>query len=317
MAGNPAREAMEHNARHVEGILGVMDSLVLGKPEQTRLALAAVLAGGHVLIEDIPGVGKTTLAQALASALGLETNRVQCTSDLLPADITGISVFRRSEDRFEFVPGPVFCQVLLADELNRATPKTQSALLEAMQENQVTVDGVTRPLPQPFTVIATQNPLEQSGTYPLPESQLDRFLFRLEMGYPDPDAERAIIAGRRDQTAANESGFTPNVTELLALRAQTSAIRISEPMLDYVQAVVQHTRQSSMFRDGLSTRGAMALASASRAMALIDGREAVYPDDIQRVIPAIVGHRLHLADGQGRMTAGEIGHEIVDSVAIP
>ncbi len=317
MSIEPLTEMQVPTSERIAALMAAMNARILGKPEQVKLALASVLAGGHLLIEDIPGVGKTTLAQALADCLGLESGRVQCTSDLLPADVTGISVYKKSEDRFEFVPGPIFCELLLADELNRATPKTQSALLEAMQESQVTVDGVSRALPQPFVVVATQNPLEQSGTNPLPESQLDRFLMRLEMGYPDAHAERAIIAGMHSGAASNDYNEPLGAAGVMRLRKAVSDVKISEPMLDYIQALVAYTRVGQSFREGLSTRGAMAIATTSRAIAYIEGRAAVYPDDVQQVVPAVVGHRLRAADRQAKMAPAEIGASMIAAVPIP
>ncbi|MDP1593688.1 MAG: MoxR family ATPase [Gallionella sp.] len=289
------------------------ESAILGKPQQIRFALACLLARGHLLIEDLPGVGKTTLAQVLSRTLGLQFTRVQFTSDLLPADILGVSVYERDSNQFKFHPGPIFAQMILADEVNRATPKAQSALLEAMEEHQVTIEGVTRPLPAPFFVIATQNPSHQIGTFPLPESQLDRFLMRIEMGYPDAAAERGLLSGidRREIIAK----LTPQMesAELLALQQQVKQIHVAPPLLDYVQAILRHTRESAHYTHGLSPRAGLALLSAARAWALIDGRDAVIPEDVQTILPGVVSHRLHsLVEPQSSLT-----QQLIAAVAIP
>ncbi|MBI5018207.1 MAG: MoxR family ATPase [Deltaproteobacteria bacterium] len=266
--------------------------LLLGKAHAVRLALACLVARGHLLIEDVPGVGKTLLAQVLARALGLRFQRVQFTSDLLPADILGVSVYDREAGAFLFHPGPIFAQVVLADEINRATPKTQSALLEAMEERQVTVEGETRALPQPFFVVATQNPGSQVGTFPLPESQLDRFLLRVRLGYPDRDAERALLRGP-DRREALE-GLAPCLAsdELVATQQAVSRVHVSEALLDYVQALLEVTRRPGEFRQGLSPRAGLALVRAAQAWAVLDGRDFVLPEDVQAVLPAVAAHRL-------------------------
>lgn len=284
----------------IEKSLTQVGRVLVGKRHQVEQAMACLLAGGHLLIEDLPGMGKTVLSQALARTLGLTFNRIQFTSDVLPADILGISVFDRDSGSFEFHPGPVFAQVLLADEINRTTPKTQSALLEAMEEAQVTVEGATRPLPHPFFVIATQNPVTQAGTYPLPESQLDRFLMRIELGYPDAAAEREIIRGIDRRVMLDQLEPCLGAEELTALQQQASEIRVSDPLLDYVQRLVQHSRQDPSFAWGLSPRGALALVRASRAWALIRGRQHVIPEDVQAVLPAVVEHRLREHADHGR-----------------
>lgn len=297
----------------LSSVISHTESAILGKPQQIRLALSCLLARGHLLIEDLPGVGKTTLAQVLARTLGLQFGRIQFTSDLLPADILGVSVYERDSSQFKFHPGPIFAQMILADEVNRATPKAQSALLEAMEEHQVTIEGTTRPLPSPFFVIATQNPSHQVGTFPLPESQLDRFLMRIQMGYPDAEAERGLLSGvdRRDIIAR----LTPQMdaTELLTLQQQVKQVFISEALLDYVQAILRHTRESSHYTHGLSPRAGLAILSAARAWALIDGRDAVIPEDVQTILPGIVSHRLQIL--------GEPSHhmaqELIAAVAIP
>jgi len=266
--------------------------IVVGKDQQVRLAFTCLLAGGHLLIEDVPGVGKTTLAHALALSLGLKFNRVQFTSDLLPADVAGISVYEREKNGFAFHPGPIFTQVLLADEINRATPKTQSGLLEAMEERQVSTDGMTRPLPEPFFVIATQNPAHQVGTFPLPESQLDRFLMCLSLGYPDAAAERALLMGedRRAMLRTLEAAMNP--AELIDAQAALRAIHASSSLIDYVQALAQSSRSGTLFAEGLSPRAAIALLQAGRAWAALEGRDHVLPEDIQAVLVPVCAHRL-------------------------
>jgi len=278
---------------HIQRVIEQDGRIILGKEHQINLALACLLARGHLLIEDLPGVGKTTLAHVLAKTLGLDIQRIQFTSDLLPADILGVSVYDRDSASFKFHPGPVFTQMILADEINRATPKAQSALLEAMEEHQVTVEGETRPLPEPFFVIATQNPAYQIGTFPLPESQLDRFLMRIELGYPDAKAERALLQGkeRRELLAGLQPCLQPQ--ELEALQQAASAVFTSDALLDYIQALLAFTRHSPRYTNGLSPRAALALLHAARAWALIAGRDAVLPEDVQAVLPAVAGHRLH------------------------
>lgn len=281
----------------LQRLIQQMSRVVLDKDHTLRLALACVLAEGHLLLEDVPGMGKTTLAQALAKVLGLQFERFQFTSDVLPADILGAAVFDKHSGHFSFRQGPVFTQVLLADELNRASPKTQSALLEAMEEGQVTIEGETRPLPSPFFVIATQNPLAQSGTFPLPESQLDRFLMRLSLGYPSPAAERALLAGM--DARAELRGLTAAVTaeQWALLQQQVKAVKVSDAVLDYVQRLVAFTRKDPAVRCGLSPRGALGWIRAAKAWALIQQRAYVTPDDIQAVMAAVLEHRLE-ASGQ-------------------
>lgn len=281
---SPAAQAREALAR--------LDEVILGKGPQVRLALACLLARGHLLIEDLPGVGKTTLAHALARVLGLDFGRVQFTSDLLPADLTGVSIFERATGEFRFHPGPVFAQLLLADELNRATPKTQSALLEAMEERQVSEGGVTRPLPAPFFVIGTQNPSDQVGTFPLPESQLDRFLLTVTLGYPDPAAERELLAGGDRRDRARELPPVMSPPSLLAAQREVAGLHAAPALLDYVQALLRASREQRGFQAGLSPRAALGLMSAARAWAWLDGRASVLPEDVQAVFPALAAHRL-------------------------
>ena len=278
--------------------------IVVGKDQQVRLAFTCLLAGGHLLIEDVPGVGKTTLAHALALSLGLRFNRVQFTSDLLPADVAGISVYEREQSGFVFHPGPIFTQVLLADEINRATPKTQSGLLEAMEERQVTADGVTRALPEPFFVIATQNPAHQVGTFPLPESQLDRFLMCLSLGYPDPAAERALLMGEDRRAMLRTLQAAMNPLELMDAQASLRQIHASSSLIDYVQALAQASRQGTLFAEGLSPRATLALLQAARAWAALEGRDHVLPEDIQAVLVPVCAHRLRpLKSAQGMALA--------------
>ncbi|RZA15292.1 MAG: AAA family ATPase [Lysobacteraceae bacterium] len=313
MSASPAPGAILPDGLHValRDAQAQVNTLVLGKPQQVRMSFVALLAGGHLLIEDLPGLGKTTLAHALAATLGLRFARVQFTSDLLPADIVGVSVYEAQARRFEFHPGPVFTQVLLADEINRAPPRTQSALLEAMAEHQVTIDGQTHPLPDPFLVIATQNPVDLSGTYPLPDSQLDRFLLRLALGYPDEQAERALLAGsdRRDLIAQARPLLDPE--RVLALRAAVQAVHAGEPLLAYVQALVSRSRRHPGVRVGLSPRAGLALLRAARAHALLLGRDHAIPEDVQALFASVAEHRLvGEADVSGTTLAKEILHAV-------
>lgn len=291
--------------------------IILGKDEQITLALSCLIATGHLLIEDLPGLGKTMLAQALARTLGLTFRRIQFTSDLLPADIVGVSVFRQNSGEFEFQPGPVFSQLILADEVNRATPKAQSALLEAMEEYQVSVDGDTRPLPKPFFVVATQNPGDQIGTFPLPESQLDRFLMRVTMGYPDEASERELIVGDDRRKMLDEIVAATAPETLLELQKTVRQQHVSEPLLDYVQALVRHTRESADIEVGLSPRGAQAIVAAARARSFIENHSGVYPDDIQAVFESVAGHRLKPAGSTRFRSSSELCQNVLDSVAIP
>lgn len=276
----------------LEACLKAVDEILLGKDRQVRLALACLLARGHLLIEDLPGMGKTTLSHALARVLGLSFQRIQFTSDLLPGDILGTSVFDKDSGQFVFHPGPIFAELVLADEINRATPKSQSALLEAMEEGQVTIEGATRPLPEPFFVIATQNPASQGGTFSLPESQLDRFLMRLSLGYPGRAAERSLLLGeaRRDLLPRLEPLL--DHAALAAFQAEVPKIRASDALVDYVLRLVEATRTQPAFALGLSPRGSLALLAAARAWALLAGRDYVIPEDVQAVLLAVAGHRL-------------------------
>ncbi len=302
-----------------------LDGVILGKSVPVRLALTCLLAGGHLLIEDVPGVGKTTLAYALAATLGLDFGRVQFTSDLLPADLLGVSIYEREtagrdaggrdSGSFRFHPGPVFTQLLLADELNRATPRTQSALLEAMEERQVSVDGATRPLPAPFFVIATQNPLNHHGTFPLPEAQLDRFLLTVTLGYPDPRAERELLqtGGKRAAAQALQPALAGG--ELDAARREVAGVHAAGALIDYVQLLVKATRESPQFASGLSPRAALGLMAAARAWAWLAGRGSVWPDDVRAVFPALATHRL-LGRSSGQPQPEAVAR-LLDSVPIP
>ena len=269
-----------------------VNSLVLGKSQEVRLAFVALLSGGHILIEDLPGLGKTTLAHALAATLGLGFQRVQFTSDLLPADVLGVSVYDAQSRQFQFHPGPVFTHVLLADEINRAPPRTQSALLEAMAEHQVTLDGMTRALPDPFFVIATQNPVDLAGTYPLPDSQLDRFLLRLTLGYPNAESERALLAGADRRELIAQVSPLLSSADVLQLRAAVNEVHASDALVDYVQALLARSRQQPGVRVGLSPRAGIALLRAARAYALLLGRKHVLPEDVQALFAAVAAHRL-------------------------
>lgn len=292
-----------------------IDGLILGKQRQVKLAFACLLARGHLLIEDLPGMGKTTLAHGLAGALGLSFRRIQFTSDLLPADILGLSIYQPDTRDFRFHPGPVFTQLLLADELNRATPKTQGALLEAMEEHQVTSDGVTHALPEPFFVIATQNPRHQIGTYPLPESQLDRFLMRIEMGYPDRNAERELLKGRERRELLEQLKPVLDGARLAQLQLRVSEVRAADALLDYIQDLIAASRRSPRFVHGLSPRAGLALLAAARAWALLTGRDMVLPEDVQAVAPSVMAHRLPPAEG--RASSSTLVAELLQSVPIP
>ncbi len=299
-----------------ENILDTASRYVLGKRPQLRLALCCILAEGHLLVEDIPGIGKTTLAKMLAQLLGLDFQRVQCTSDMLPGDILGFSVFNRENGTFSFHPGPIFTQVLLTDEINRTPPKTQSALLEAMEERQVSFEGTTRELPSPFFVIATQNPLEQTGTYPLPESQLDRFLFRLEIGYPDREAENQLLAGNGIEFTEGSISPLLSAEKVKALQQRSRDIQVSGPLIQYIQDLIDFTRHSGLFNIGLSPRAGLLLLRAAKAWALLGGRDYVLPEDVQLVLPYVARHRLRTADTHEEVSS-EGCAEIIHAVALP
>ncbi|HUO43568.1 MAG TPA: AAA family ATPase [Burkholderiales bacterium] len=301
----------------LERVVAQIGQVLFGKEQQIRLAVACLLARGHLLIEDIPGVGKTTLAHALAATLGLQFQRIQFTSDLLPADILGVSIYDRETGKFRFHPGPIFSQVILADEVNRATPKSQSALLEAMEEHQVTIEGETRALPEPFFVIATQNPSHQIGTFPLPESQLDRFLMRITLGYPDAGAERALLQAtdRRELLPRLAPCMTPD--ELASLQRAAHGVHASPALLDYVQALADYSRKCADYVNGLSPRAALALLNAARAWAFMEGRNQVLPEDVQAIVPGVVSHRLHLTRDHGAVSSTAIAEQLVEAVPVP
>ncbi|MBY0578438.1 MAG: AAA family ATPase [Burkholderiales bacterium] len=298
----------------IQPIIEQVASVVLGKERQIRLALAAMLARGHLLIEDLPGVGKTTLAHAISSSMGLEFRRVQFTSDMLPADILGVSIFDRETGDFKFHPGPIFANLILADEINRTTPKTQSALLEAMEEGQVTVEGETRPLPEPFFVIATQNPVDQVGTFPLPESQLDRFMMRIQLGYPDPEAERLLLQGSSRKEIISRLSPRMERAELHLLQEKVRQIRASSALIDYLQAILKYSRTNPEFMNGLSPRAGLALLAASRAWAYLAGRDMVLPEDVQAVLASVVDHRLVPAQDYARICPSDM---LLSEVAVP
>ncbi|MES2582007.1 MAG: MoxR family ATPase [Pseudomonadota bacterium] len=289
------------DAQHkLKSLLNQLNTVIVGKPAQIQDCVACLLAGGHLLIDDVPGVGKTTLAHALARTFGLQFSRVQFTSDLMPSDLSGVSIYERGKEAFVFHPGPIFAQVLLADEINRASPKTQSALLEAMEEKQVTIEGETRPLPQPFFVIATQNPLDQLGTYALPESQMDRFLMRISLGYPDRLAERELLAGHDRREIVDSLPALLSLAELHQLQQQVLAVHAAGPLLDYVQDLIAATRSGKWFLQGLSPRAGIAVVRAAKAQALLSGRDYVAPDDVQAMLPQTVAHRLIPVGDSGR-----------------
>jgi MoxR-like ATPase len=301
--------------RHAARLLEAANRIILGKERELRLAVVCLVARGHLLLEDVPGVGKTTLAHALARLVGLQFQRIQFTSDLLPADLLGVSVFDRDTATFRFHPGPLFAQLILADEINRATPKTQSALLEAMEERQVTADGATYALPEPFFVIATQNPSHQVGTFPLPESQLDRFLMRIRLGYPDHGAERALLMGEDRRQLLERQEAVVGAEVLLERRGAAQRVNVSGRLVDYVQALLAATRHDPELTGGLSPRAGLALLSAARAWALMDGRDHVLPEDVQAVFPHVAGHRLHLA-GDGRSAGPPVLMRLLRSIAV-
>ncbi len=297
--------------QQIRDLLDRGNQVLLGKESRLKLALAALFANGHLLINDLPGVGKTTMAQLLSRLLDLNFQRIQFTSDLLPADITGVSIFNRETSKFEFHPGPIFGQVILADEINRATPKSQSALLEAMEERQISVEGKTWPLPAPFFVIATQNPMEQAGTFPLPESQLDRFTLSIDLGYPNRESERQMLQNEDPRLKLASTKPVLDSTTLSEIQHQVAQIYCSDALLDYLQAVVDFTRNNSRFITGYSPRAAMALLNASRAWAFIDGRDSVLPEDVQKIIPSTIHH---LRSSSGKINAMD---DIIKNVAIP
>lgn len=301
----------------VTHILNALEQVILGKPQQLRLALSCLLANGHLLIEDVPGVGKTTLAHTFARVLGLDFKRIQFTSDMLPADVIGVSIFRQEDASFELHRGPIFAQLVLADEVNRATPKTQSALLEAMEERQVSIDGNSHALPTPFFVIATQNPTEQVGTYALPESQLDRFLMRLSLGYPDREQERELLTGADRRSMLKELPAVVSGDGLNYLQSQVDKVHVAPALIDYVQDLIAFSRDNGRTVSGISPRAAIALVQAAKAWAYIEGRDSVTPRDIQVVVPAVVEHRMVFKPGVAESTNESVAEFLLGAVAIP
>jgi len=300
----------------IQALIEALNTVLLGKEDQVKLALACLFARGHLLIEDLPGMGKTLLSHALAQVLGLSYNRIQFTSDVLPADIIGTSIFDKNTSDFRFIEGPLFAQVVLADEINRATPKSQSALLEAMEERQVTAEGETRALPEPFFVIATQNPATQTGTFPLPESQLDRFLMRIELGYPEPDAERELLRGGDRRKVLDTLEPLANLEALNALQHAVDEVKVSDPLIEYIQRLIGYSRRGSEFAFGLSPRGALALLHSARAWALIHDRSHVVPEDVQAVLPSVVEHRLREAADFSGHGGGALAQKLLSSVDV-
>jgi len=309
-----AAAALDTDSAALHRALGALETIILGKPVQVRLCLACLLARGHLLIEDVPGVGKTTLAHALAHVLGLSWQRVQFTSDLLPADIIGVSIFDRASQQFHFRQGPIFTQLLLADEVNRASPRTQSALLEAMEERQISADTTTYPLPEPFFVVATQNPHEQLGTFALPESQLDRFLMRVTLGYPDSAHERELLRNgeRREMLPSIAAALTPDV--VIRIQSQVRSVYVSDAVLDYAQALISRTRERMDLKLGLSPRAGQGLIRAAQSWAHLARRGAVLPEDVQAVLPAVVSHRLERREPAA---GDDIAGELIEAVRVP
>jgi MoxR-like ATPase len=314
----PAETILDKTASEAfEELITCANKIILGKDLTIRLALSCMLAQGHLLIEDQPGVGKTTLANVLANLLGLSLQRIQFTSDLLPADILGVSVYSRESESFSFHPGPIFAQLILADEVNRATPRAQSALLEAMEEQQVTIEGVTRSLPDPFFLIATQNPSNQIGTFPLPESQLDRFTMRVTLGYPNAEAERELLKGRDRRAILAESRAIISDVELRKFQSQVKNVQVADALLNYLQNLLEFSRISSDFSNGLSPRSGLAILHCAKAWALMHGHEHVLPEDVQAVIPSVIGHRLKLTQDENVASHESIAETLIKQVPIP
>ena len=309
--------AVTNTKETLDNIVEEIGRVILGKEQAIRLSLTCLLARGHLLIEDLPGLGKTTLSHVLASTLGLDYQRIQFTSDLLPADILGISIYDRDSSSFSFHPGPIFNQLILADEVNRATPRAQSALLEAMEESQVTVEGKTRALPEPFFVIATQNPSNQVGTFPLPESQLDRFTMCIKLGYPNNEAERELLKGSDRRQLLKRIKPTIGSVQLIAMQQQAESIHVAEALLDYLQDLLDYSRRSADYTNGLSPRAGLAVLRCARAWALIHGHPQVLPEDIQQVLPSIISHRLNSVHDNGQLTQEDNATHLIKQVPIP
>ena len=314
----PQQEILVAHARDdLEAIVSGANRIILGKEHAIRLALTCLIARGHLLIEDLPGVGKTTLAHVLANTLGLGFQRIQFTSDMLPADILGVSIYNRETGTFNFHAGPIFTQVVLTDEINRATPRTQSALLEAMEENQVTVEGETRPLPRPFFVIATQNPSNHVGTFPLPESQLDRFMMRIKLGYPGTSAERELLVGRDRRELLLDVKPVIKPERLLIIQKQADAVHVSPAILDYLQDLLEFSRNSTDYHTGLSPRAGLAILHCAKAWALMEEHPHVLPEDVQAVLPSVIGHRLSAMHDPGGLSPGDLAAHLIKQVPIP
>ena len=314
---NMSENNLSVDTSNINKAMDSISQIILGKENAIRLAVACLIARGHLLIEDTPGVGKTTLSHTLAKALGLDYQRIQFTSDLLPADILGVSVYNRDTSKFDFHQGPVFTNVILADEINRATPRTQSALLEAMAEYQVTVEGETRNLPEPFFVIATQNPTNQIGTFPLPESQLDRFLMCIELGYPDNNAERELLKGKNRKDLLDDVQAALSIDELISIQKQVEHIHVSDALLDYLQSLLDYSRSSGNYISGLSPRAGIAVLNAAKAWALINSHQHVLPEDIQAVLPSVIGHRLSFVYEVTDKQALQPAEHLIQNVPIP
>lgn len=317
MNATPANLLSVNSQDRLEQVVTEASKIILGKENIIRLALTCLLARGHLLIEDLPGVGKTTLSHVLAHILGLSFQRVQFTSDLLPADILGVSIYNRETSAFDFHPGPIFSQLILADEVNRATPRAQSALLEAMEEHQVTIEGQTRSLPEPFFVIATQNPSNQIGTFPLPESQLDRFTMRLQLGYPDSQAERELLKGRDRRELLAESPVVMSAEELQGVQQKVNHVHVSDALLGYLQDLLEYSRVSADYHHGLSPRAGLAVLHCAQAWALLHGHEQVLPEDIQAVLPSVIGHRLPVSHDQSNNQTDTAAQSLISKVPIP
>lgn len=314
----PLQTSALENDRHdrLKEAVNTVNSIVMGKEEQVKLAFSCLLAGGHLLIEDLPGVGKTTLAHALAAVIGVRYQRIQFTSDLLPADILGVSIYSRDQGKFEFHPGPIFSQLVLADEINRATPKSQSALLEAMAEGQVTIEGETHVLPKPFFVIATQNPLDLGGTFPLPDSQLDRFLLSISLGFPEPEVERELLTARDRVLVLQDTPAIISPEDVVQLNKDCGKVHVSQALLDYVQALLAGTRNSRWFETGLSPRAGIAMLHCSRAFAFLEGRDFAIPEDVKAIFPGLARHRMSVPHGM-ETTVNEQIADLLNQVAIP
>jgi MoxR-like ATPase len=294
----------------------MVNQIIMGKEQQVKLAFSCLLARGHLLIEDLPGVGKTTLAHALAAVIGVRYQRIQFTSDLLPADILGVSIYRRDQETFEFHPGPIFAELVLADEINRATPKSQSALLEAMAEGQVTIEGATHVLPKPFFVIATQNPLDLVGTFPLPDSQLDRFLMSISLGFPEPEVERALLVAQDRMLMLQDTQAVISPDDVLQLTKDCQHVHVSEALLDYIQALLAETRNTRWFETGLSPRAGIAMLQCCKSFAFLEGRDFAIPEDVKAIFPGLTRHRMTVPHGMEASVAEQIS-SLLDQVAIP